>query len=118
MDNCTSITGTWSSDEAAIIEEFLPGQPVRVAIIGDQAWQIRLEGEGWLKSIHPENAGFNKQGITRMAWALDKEGYIGLPPGPGLGVEVDEAKLEEEAKKPQTYKWPGRTLPDGSIADY
>jgi galactonate dehydratase len=53
-----------------------------------------------------------------MAWAIDKEGYASLPPGPGLGVEVDEAKLEEEAKKPQTYKWPGAKLKDGSVSDY
>ena len=60
----------------------------------------------------------NKAGITRMAFTLDKDGYIGLPPGPGLGVEVDEKKLEEEAKKPQTYKWPGAKLKDGSVSDY
>jgi galactonate dehydratase len=58
------------------------------------------------------------QGVTRMEWKLDKDGYIGLPLGPGLGVEVDEKKLEEEAKKPQTYKWPGATLKDGSVSDY
>jgi galactonate dehydratase len=57
-------------------------------------------------------------GLTRMEFELDKDGYIGLPPGPGLGVEVDEAKLIVEAKKPQTYKWPGSKLKDGSIADY
>jgi galactonate dehydratase len=71
-----------------------------------------------IHEFYPENAGFNKLGLTRMAWSLDKEGYIGLPPGPGLGVEVDEAKLEAEAKKPQTYKWPGRLSKDGSVADY
>jgi hypothetical protein len=43
---------------------------------------------------------------------------IGLPPGPGLGVEVDEKLLAEEAAKPQTYKWPGGKLKDGSVADY
>jgi hypothetical protein len=43
---------------------------------------------------------------------------VGLPPGPGLGVEVDEKKLIEEAKKPQTYRWPGAKLRDGSVADY
>jgi hypothetical protein len=53
-----------------------------------------------------------------MEWKLDKDGYIGLPPGPGLGVEVDEKTLEAEAKKPQTYKWPGAKLKDGSISDY
>jgi galactonate dehydratase len=71
-----------------------------------------------IHEFYPDNAGFNRAGITRMAFQLDKDGYIGLPPGPGLGVEVDEAKLLEEAKKPQTYKWPGRTLKDGSVADY
>jgi galactonate dehydratase len=58
------------------------------------------------------------QGVAHLEWKLDKDGYIGLPPGPGLGVEVDEKKLEEKAKKPQTYKWPGATLKDGSISDY
>ena len=54
----------------------------------------------------------------RMEWKLDDEGYIGLPQGPGLGIDVDEKKLEEEAQKPQKYRWPGRTLKDGSISDY
>jgi galactonate dehydratase len=71
-----------------------------------------------IHEFYPENEGFNPKGITHMPWKMDAEGYIGLPPGPGLGVEVDEKKLEEEAKKPQSYKWPGRTLKDGSIADY
>ena len=71
-----------------------------------------------IHEFYPDNVGFTGKGITRMPWTLDKDGYIGLPPGPGLGVEVDEQKLDEEAKKPQTYKWPGRTLKDGSVADY
>src|SRR5262249_8799339 len=74
-----------------------------------------------IHEFYPENVGFTLKGITRVpaaAWEIDKDGYIGLPPGPGLGVEVDEKKLEEEAKKPQTYKWPGATLKDGSVSDY
>lgn len=71
-----------------------------------------------IHEFYPQNAGFNVPGLTSMAFELDKEGYIGLPPGPGLGVEVDEAKLIEESKKPQSYKWPGAKLKDGSIADY
>lgn len=71
-----------------------------------------------IHEFYPQNAGFNVPGLTRMHYELDKEGYIGLPPGPGLGVDVDEAKLIEESKKPQTYKWPGAKLKDGSIADY
>ena len=71
-----------------------------------------------IHEFYPQNAGFNLPGVTKMAYELDNEGYIGLPPGPGLGVEVDEQRLAEEAKKPQTYKWPGATLKDGSVADY
>ena len=64
------------------------------------------------------NQGFVPKGFLSMPWKLDAEGYIGLPPGPGLGVEVDEKAMEEEAKKPQTYKWPGAKLKDGSVSDY
>ncbi|HBH54566.1 MAG TPA: hypothetical protein DDY91_22005 [Planctomycetaceae bacterium] len=71
-----------------------------------------------IHEFYPENAGFNLPGVTRMPYELDAEGYIGLPPGPGLGVEVDEPRLIEEAKKPQSYKWPTMKLKDGSIADY
>jgi galactonate dehydratase len=71
-----------------------------------------------IHEFYPDNAGFNVPGVTRMEYRLDPEGYIGLPPGPGLGVEVDEAKLALEAKKPQTYRWPGAKLKDGSVADY
>ena len=71
-----------------------------------------------IHEFYPTNAGFNIPGATNMAYELDAEGYIGLPPGPGLGVEVDEAKIEAESRKPQTYKWPSQKLKDGSIADY
>lgn len=71
-----------------------------------------------IHEFYPDNNGFGPAGIARMEWKLDADGYIGLPPGPGLGVEMDEKLLEEAAKKPQEYRWPGRTLPDGSIADY
>ncbi len=71
-----------------------------------------------IHEFYPDNQGFNPKGMLRMDWQLDKEGYIGLPPGPGLGVEVDEKLLEEAAKKPQSYRWPGAKLRDGSIADY
>ncbi|MEI6256241.1 MAG: mandelate racemase/muconate lactonizing enzyme family protein [Planctomycetota bacterium] len=71
-----------------------------------------------IHEFYPENAALNPPGILRMEYAYDAEGTIGLPPGPGLGVEVDEALLAKQASKPQTYKWPGQTLKDGSVADY
>lgn len=71
-----------------------------------------------IHEFYPQNAGFNSPGLTRMAFELDKDGYIGLPPGPGLGVEVDEKLLAQESQKPQSYRWPGAKLKDGSTADY
>jgi galactonate dehydratase len=71
-----------------------------------------------IHEFYPDNTGANPKGLTRMPWQLDKEGYIGLPPGPGLGVEVDEKRLEDESRKPQQYRWPGARLRDGSVADY
>lgn len=71
-----------------------------------------------IHEFYPSNKGFNPASLMRMEWKTEPDGYIGLPGGPGLGIDVDEQKLEEESRKPQTYKWPGRTLKDGSISDY
>lgn len=71
-----------------------------------------------IHEFYPQNVNRKGPVLTRMAYEMDKDGYIGLPGGPGLGVEVDEKLIVEEAKKPQTYKWPGAKLKDGSIADY
>src|SRR6202030_297670 len=40
-----------------------------------------------IHEFYPENQGFNPGGIGRFSWQLDRDGTIGLPPGPGLGVE-------------------------------
>jgi len=57
-ENKERFTDSWSGDEASIIEPFFDGQAVRIVIIGDEHWQIRLEGESWLKSIHHDTADF------------------------------------------------------------
>jgi len=46
------------------------------------------------------------------------DGRIPLQPGPGLGVEVNEKRIEELAAQPQKYRWPGSKLGDGSVVDY
>ncbi|MCE9534459.1 MAG: hypothetical protein K8T89_25560 [Planctomycetes bacterium] len=71
-----------------------------------------------IHEFYPDNKGFNPGSIMRIDWKVDAEGYASLPTGPGLGIDVDETALETESKKPQTYKWPGQKLKDGSIADY
>jgi galactonate dehydratase len=71
-----------------------------------------------IHEFYPDNAGFNPKAGLRMAWQLDKDGTIGLPPGPGLGVEVDEKLLLKRSQEKQTYRWPGARLRDGSVSDY
>lgn len=69
--------------------------------------------------IHEYYPQITPEGLLRKKWTVDKDGYASLPEGPGLGVEVDEAKLAELAKKPHKAEWPTRgRLPDGSISDY
>lgn len=69
--------------------------------------------------IHEYYPQITPAGLMKKSWSVDKDGYASLPQGPGLGVEIDEAKLEEIAKKPHKPEWPTRgRLKDGSIADY
>lgn len=57
-ENKHRFTGEWESEHTATIEPYYEGEAVRIMVIGDKHWQIKLEGETWLKSIHPESAGF------------------------------------------------------------
>ena len=58
-------------------------------------------------------------GVAIKHWEIDKDGYASLPPGPGLGVEIDEARMAEVAADPKyKWEWPNRKYPDGSPADY
>jgi hypothetical protein len=57
-ENKERFTENWSGESASIIEPFLNGQAVRVAIIGDKYWQIKLDGDSWLKTIHHDQANF------------------------------------------------------------
>jgi galactonate dehydratase len=58
-------------------------------------------------------------GVARKHWQIDADGYASLPEGPGLGVEIDEAKMAQVAADPnRKFKWPHPTYPDGSVRDY
>ena len=57
-ENKERFLGNWSGEYPSIIEPYFEGQAVRVVIIGDSYWQIRLEGKDWLKSIHDNQADF------------------------------------------------------------
>lgn len=55
-ENKARFTGKYESSQSSIIERYLEGQAIRVVVIGDRHWQIKLEGDGWLKSIHHPEA--------------------------------------------------------------
>lgn len=57
-ENKVRFGDNWQGENASIVEHFITGQAVRVAIIGDHAWQIKLDGDDWLKSIHHSDAQF------------------------------------------------------------
>ncbi|MDA1190651.1 MAG: mandelate racemase/muconate lactonizing enzyme family protein [Candidatus Poribacteria bacterium] len=59
------------------------------------------------------------KGLAHKTWAMDDDGYVSLPEGPGLGVEIDEAVMLEVSKDPsRRFKWPQAFHRDGSVADY
>jgi hypothetical protein len=57
-ENKARFTGAFTATEPSIIEPFIVGEAVRIALVGDRAWQIRLAGDDWLKSIHHAGAAF------------------------------------------------------------
>ncbi|MFO0950591.1 MAG: hypothetical protein U0835_05455 [Isosphaeraceae bacterium] len=50
--------GTWKAAEPTLFEEFVEGEAVRIVLVGDHVWQVRMAGEGWLRSIHSPDAAF------------------------------------------------------------
>lgn len=57
-ENKHRFTGHWESEHPSTIETYFEGEAVRIMIVGNHIWQIKLEGESWLKSIHPDSACF------------------------------------------------------------
>ena len=69
--------------------------------------------------IHEGYKGVLPESVARKTWEMDEEGYVSLPEGPGLGVEVDEASVIETGKDAERkFTWPDSRLKDGSVADY
>lgn len=57
-ENKVKFTGAWTAEQPTILEPFIVGEAVRIALVGERAWQIRLTGDTWLKSIHHADAAF------------------------------------------------------------
>lgn len=70
--------------------------------------------------IHEYYQNMMPREMIAKSWTVDEAGYVSLPQGPGLGVEVNEAAIVDYAKNnKQEWRWPTRgVLKDGSISDY
>jgi len=69
-----------------------------------------------IHELYPENY---PPGLVHYHWKVGEDGYVSLPEGPGLGVEVVESKFAELNARPNNhFKWPTPTLKDGAIRDY
>jgi galactonate dehydratase len=71
--------------------------------------------------IHEGYTNQLPEGIAHKTWTMDDEGYVSLPQGPGLGVEIDERMVIEVGSDParcRPFQWPDSRLRDGAVSDY
>jgi galactonate dehydratase len=67
---------------------------------------------------------YNTGGYDLASYAKDKsvfdvaEGFVNVPTGPGLGVEVDEDMIREVSKSAPRWRNPIWRNPDGSVAEW
>jgi len=47
-----------------------------------------------------------------------KDGYVDIPKKPGLGIEIDEAKVREAAKEGHSWKNPLWRMEDGTVTEW
>jgi hypothetical protein len=57
-ENKEKFRGRWQTQESTLFEDFVEGEAVRVVLVGDRPWQIRLAGTDWKKSIHADDAAY------------------------------------------------------------
>ncbi|VTR98824.1 ATP-grasp domain-containing protein [Tuwongella immobilis] len=55
-ENKERIDSPWTAHEPTLVEPFFAGDAVRVLMLGEQMWQIRLTGTDWRKSVHGPGA--------------------------------------------------------------
>ena len=92
-ENKERFTGSWTAKQPSIVEPFLKGQAVRGVIIGERYWQIRLDGDDWLKSIHHPKAAFMDADEELMAdtWQV-KDGF-------GLEIIANDYIVADDGSK-------------------
>lgn len=77
-ENKAKFTGSFTAEAPTILEPFIVGEAVRIALVGERAWQIRLAGDSWLKSIHSPGAAFMPIDEALLADARALSAGLGL----------------------------------------
>jgi hypothetical protein len=73
------VTANHRVSEPTLFEPFIPGEAVRVQVIGPKAFQLRLGGEGWKKSIHGDDTVFTDPDPELVADTRQLAEHFGLP---------------------------------------
>lgn len=71
--------GDWKSAEPSVIEDYIEGEAVRIMIVGEKHWQIKLAGDTWLKSIHNEGSGQMDINIALLEDSQNIARHFNLP---------------------------------------
>ena len=82
------------------------------AVCHNAAWQEQSLG------IHYNAGGDLLDYITPATRFTYADGFLAIPQGPGLGVEVDEAKVQAAARVGHRWRAPVWRHADGSIAEW
>jgi hypothetical protein len=71
-------TGEWTANEPTLFEGFVQGEACRVQWIGEKAWQYRLGGDNWKRSIHGATACEVPLDLELEQDARDLQRHFGL----------------------------------------
>ncbi|MDI3291424.1 hypothetical protein [Polyangium sp. 15x6] len=70
-ENKELFSATRRAEVPTLIEPFVRGEATRIHVLGERAWQIRMAGETWLKSIHHAGAVVLPEGEADPALVED-----------------------------------------------
>ncbi|WP_242163403.1 galactonate dehydratase [Lysobacter sp. M15] len=87
---------------------------------------LQVDFVAWNAVLQEQSIGihYNHNGADLLDYVLNKDdfacidGSIGVLPGPGLGVEIDEQRLRAAAADPPHWRNPVWRHADGSIAEW
>ncbi|PNY80619.1 galactonate dehydratase [Deinococcus koreensis] len=86
---------------------------------------LQLDAVAHNAAIQEQSLGIHyNQGSDLLDYLSGREvfeyeaGFVAIPSGPGLGIEVDEAYVREQAKTGHRWRNPLWRHPDGSVAEW